>query len=172
MPRAERIAVLWNMNDPAMLLRFRAIEAAARNLKVEIASHGLRSPQDFDPTFAELAKNPPDGLFLVTDALTNMNQKRVVEFSAAHRVPAMFETSPVVRQGGLMSYGPSPRDMFRRAAAYINRIFKGVNPADLPLEQPARFEFVINLKTARAMGLEIPQTLPQTLAARADDVIE
>jgi putative tryptophan/tyrosine transport system substrate-binding protein len=168
LPRADRIAVLWNVNDPAMQLRFRAIEAAAKGLRVEIASYALQSPKDFEPAFADMAKIRPDALFLVTDALTNMNQKRVIEFSTTQRVPAMFETSPVVRQGGLMSYGPSPRDMFRTAAGFIDKILKGAKPSEMPAEQPVRFELVVNLKTAKALGL----TFPPTILVRADEVIE
>jgi len=115
-----------------------------------------------------MANRRPDGLFLVTDALTNMNQKRVVEFSAAHGIPAMYESSAVVQLGGLISYGPPPQDMFRRAANYIDRIFKGAKPSDLPAEQPTKYELAINLKTAMALGLGIPQML----LARADEVIE
>ena len=115
-----------------------------------------------------MRNRPPDGLFLVTDALTNMNQKRVVEFSATYRIPAMYESNAAVRLGGLMSYGPIPREMFRRAASYIDRILKGAKPAELPAEQPTKYEFTMNLKTARALGLEIPPML----LVRADEVIE
>ena len=97
-----------------------------------------------------------------------MNQKRVVEFSATHRIPAMYESSAVVQSGGLMSYGPPPQEMFRRAANYIDRILKGAKPAELPAEQPTRYELTINLKTAKALGLEIPPML----LARTDQVIE
>jgi putative ABC transport system substrate-binding protein len=168
LPNAARIAVLWNMNDPGMNLRYRAIEQAAQILNVKVESHALRSPDDFDAAFSAMRDRRPDGLFLVTDALTNMNQKRVVEFSAIHRIPAIYESTAVVRLGGLMSYGPSPQEMFRRAASYIDRILKGAKPAELPAEQPTKYEFTLNLITARALGLEIPQTL----LVRAEEVIE
>jgi putative ABC transport system substrate-binding protein len=168
LPKAIRIAVMWNANDPGMLLRFRAIENAARLLNVDVESLPLFRPEDFEGAFGEMARRRPDALFLVTDALTNMSQKRVVEFSAAERVPAMYETAAVVRQGGLMSYGPAPEDLFRRAAAYIDRIFKGTQPADLPAEHPTRYYFVLNLKTARALDL----TVPPAILLRADHVIE
>lgn len=167
-PKAARIAVLWNANDPGMNLRYRAIENAARILNVEVESFALQSPDDFDIAFIAMTRRRPDALFLVTDALTNMNQKRVVEFSATHRVPAMYESSVVVRQGGLMSYGPTPEDMFRRAAAYIDRIFKGAKPADLPAEQPTRYYLSVNLKTATTLGL----TIPPFVLVRADDVVQ
>ena len=115
-----------------------------------------------------MARRRPDALFLVTDALTNMNQKRVVEFSATERIPAMYEAADVVRQGGLMSYGPTPEDLFRRAAAYIDRILKGTKPGELPAEHPTRYYFVLNLKTAKALDL----TVPPAILLRADHVIE
>ena len=166
-PKAGRIAVLWNANDPGMNLRYRAIENAARILKVEVESLALQSPDDFETAFTTMTRSRPDALFLVTDALTNMNQRRVVEFAAAQRVPAMYESNVVVRQGGLMSYGPTGEDMFRRAAAYIDRIFKGAKPADLPAEQPMRYHFSVNLKTAETLGL----TIPPSVLLRADDVV-
>jgi putative tryptophan/tyrosine transport system substrate-binding protein len=168
LPRAKRVAVLWNATDPGMNLRYRAIERAARTLNIEVESLALQSPDDFETAFAAMARRRPDALFLVTDALTNMNQIRVVEFSATQRIPAMYESSVVVRQGGLISYGPTPEEMFRRAAAYIDRILKGAKPGDLPAEQPTRYLLTVNLKTAKALGLIIP---PAVLL-RADQVIE
>jgi len=135
---------------------------------VTVESYALRNPDDFDEAFNMMRGRRPDGLFLVTDALTNMNQKRVIEFSATHRVPAMYETSTAVRSGGLMSYGPSPQDMFRRAASYIDRLFKGAKPTELPAEQPTKIELVINLKTAKVLDLIVPATL----LARAEEVID
>jgi ABC-type uncharacterized transport system substrate-binding protein len=168
LPNAARIAVLWNKNDPGMNLRYRAIEQAAKTLNAKIESHALGSPDDFEQSFIAMRDHRPDGLFLVTDALTNMNQKRVVEFSAAHRIPGMYESSAVVRLGGLMSYGPTPQEMFRRAASYIDRIFKGAKPSELPAEQPTKYEFTVNRATAKLLGLEIPAAL----LVRADEVIE
>jgi putative ABC transport system substrate-binding protein len=167
-PKATRIAVLWNANDPGMNLRYRAITDAARLLDVEVESFALQSSDDFEVAFTAMTRRRPDALFLVTDALTNMNQKRVVEFSATQRVPAMYESSVVVRQGGLMSYGPSPEDMFRRAAAYIDRVLKGAKPADLPAEQPTRYYLSVNLKTAATLGL----TIPPSVLLRADDAVQ
>lgn len=167
-PKVARIAVLWNATDPGMSLRYRAIENAARILDVQVESFALQSPDDFEPAFTVMTRRRPDALFLVTDALTNMNQKRVVEFSATHRVPAMYESSAVVRQGGRMSYGPSPEDMFRRAAGYIDRIFKGAKPADLPAEQPTKYYLSVNFKTAATLGL----TIPPSVLLRADDVVQ
>jgi putative tryptophan/tyrosine transport system substrate-binding protein len=168
LPRATRVAVLWNATDPGMNLRYRAIEKAARILNIEVESLALQSPDDFETAFATMARRRPDALFLVTDALTNMNQKRVVEFSAMQRIPAMYESSVVVRQGGLISYGPTPEEMFRRAAAYIDRILKGAKPGDLPAEQPTRYLLTLNVKTAKALGL----TIPPAVLLRADHVID
>lgn len=167
-PAASRIAILWNAEDLGMTLRYRGIEEAARNLKVEVQAIGVRAPEDFAKAFAQMTNSRPDALFLVADALTNLNRKQVIEFAAANRIPAMYEIGFVVRDGGLMAYGPNPDDSFRRAAHYIDRIFKGAKPGDLPAEQPTRYYLTVNLKTASALGLVVPRTL----LLRADEVIE
>jgi putative ABC transport system substrate-binding protein len=110
----------------------------------------------------------PDALFLVTDALTLLNRRRVIAFAQSHRIPAMFEIGQLVREGGFMSYGANPDDNFRRAAGYVDRILKGAAPAALPVERPGRYYLTINLKTARALGL----TIAPSLLLRADEVIE
>jgi putative ABC transport system substrate-binding protein len=115
-----------------------------------------------------MRRDPPDAILMVTDVLTRLNRKRVYDFAAAHRLPAIYEEEGFAHDGGLMSYGPDRRDMFERTAGLIDRILKGARPAELPLEQPTRFRIVINLKTAQALGL----TIPPTLLARADEVIE
>lgn len=168
MPKAARIAVLWNTHDQGMTLRYRAIEQAARSLNVEVQPLGLREPDDFEAAFAAMTRQRPDAMFVVTDALTNLNRKRVVEFAARQRIPAMYELGVIVREGGLMSYGPNPDDMFRRAAAYVDRILKGAKPSELPAEQPTTYYFTVNLKTAAAIGL----TIPPAVLLRADQVIE
>ena len=166
-PGMNRLAVVWNANDPGMLRRYRAIESAAQALHVEVDSHALRSVEDFETAFSAMSAHRPDALFLVTDALTTMNENRVVEFSAKHRIPAMYESNAVVRQGGLMSYGPKGEDMFRRAAAYVDRILKGAKPAELPAEQPMTYSLSVNLRTAAALGL----TMPQLVLVRADEIL-
>ena len=110
----------------------------------------------------------PDALFMVTDALTTLNRKRVLDYAEVHRIPAMYEFATLVREGGLISYGPSIDDMYQRAADYVDKILKGTKPGDVPVEQPTRYYFVVNLKTAKALGL----TIPQSLMLRADEVIE
>ena len=168
MPKALRIAVLWNADDRAMTLRYREIEKAARVLGVTIRPLGVREPDDFDVAFSAMTRERPDALFLVSDALTTLNRGRILEFATAHRVPAMYESGFLVREGGLMSYGSDLGDRFRRAAFYVDRILKGAKPAELPVEQPNRYYLLVNLKTAKALGL----TIPQSLLLRADEVIQ
>ena len=168
LPKARLIAVIWNANDEGMTLRSRGIEQAARTLRLEVQTLGVREPDDFDVAFSTMARRRPDAMYLVADAVTSMHRKRLIEFAATHRIPAIYEFSFLVRDGGLMSYGPSPEEAFRRAALYIDRIFKGAKPADLPAEQPTRYYFTVNLKTATTLGLTIPPLLMQ----RADDVIQ
>ena len=141
-------------------------DAVATGLIASLAHPG--DPDDFPVAFSSMTRRRPDAMFLVADAFTSMHRKRLIEFAATHRIPAMYEFSFLVRDGGLMSYGPSPEDGFRRAALYIDRIFKGAKPADLPAEQPTRYYFTVNLKTAATLGL----TIPPSLLLRADDVIQ
>jgi ABC-type uncharacterized transport system substrate-binding protein len=167
-PKASRIAVLWNASDRAMTHRYREIERAARILRVTVQPLGVREPDDFDVAFSAMTRARPDALFLVTDALTTLNRKRVLEFAAVHRIPAMYEAASVVRDGGLMSYGADFDDIFRRAAVYVDRILKGAKPEELPVEQPTRYYLLFNLKTAKALGL----TIPPSLLLRADEQIK
>jgi len=167
-PKASRIAVLWNAADRAMTLRYREVERAARVLHVIVQPLGVREPDDFEVAFSTMARERPDALFLVTDSLTVLNRQRVLDFAATHRIPAMYEFGFLVRDGGLMSYGPNLDDSFRRAAVYVDRILKGAKPGELPVEQPNRYYLLINMKTARALGL----TIPQSLLLRADEVIQ
>lgn len=167
-PKAVRMAVLWNAADRGMTLRYQEVERAAQTLHVTVQPLGVREPDDFESAFSAMALNRPDALFLVTDALTLLNRKRVIDFAEKHRIPAMYESGGLVRDGGLMAYGADPDDNFRRAAIYVDRIFNGAAPGRLPVEQPIRYYLSFNLKTARALGLTIPPALLQ----RADQVIE
>src|SRR6266850_195879 len=167
-PKAERIAVLWNADDRGMTLRYSNVEKAARELRVTVQPLGVREPDDFDAAFSAMMQHRPDALFLVTDALTLLNRKRVIDFALTHRIPAMYEFGSLVRDGGLMSYGADPDTNYRRAASYVDRIFKGAAPSTLPVERPSRYYLTINLKTARALGL----TFPPSMLLRADQVIE
>ena len=162
------VAMLWNADDLGMTLRYRSAENAARVLGVKVQTLGVREPNDFDEAFAAMTRQRPDAILMVSDALTVLNRKRVIEFAAANRLPTIFEFAPLVREGGLMSYGPNQGAIGERVADLVARILRGARPADLPLELPTRFEFVINLKTAKTLGLN----LPPALVGRADEVIE
>jgi putative ABC transport system substrate-binding protein len=162
------VAMLWNAADLGMTLRYRAAEDAARVLGIKVQTLGVREPDDFEHAFATMTRERPDAILMVSDALTLLNRKRVVEFAAANRLPTIYETGALVREGGLMSYGPKQSAIGERVAEFVARILRGARPADLPLELPTRFEFLINLKTAQSLGL----VLPPNLVARADEVIE
>jgi len=167
-PKASRVAVLWNSADRAMTLRYRQVETAARALGVRVQPFGVRDPSDFDGAFSTMNRDRPDAIFIISDALTSIHRKRVLDFAATNRLPAMYEHNLYVNDGGLMSYGPSSSDMWPRAAYYVDRILKGAKPGDLPVEQPTRYYLVINLKTAKSLGLKIPQSV----LIRADEVIQ
>ena len=167
-PKASMIAILWNANDQGMTLRYREIEKAARILNVEVHALSVREPEDFAVAFSAMTRRRPDAMFLVADPLTLLNRKRVIEFAATHRIPAMYEFGFIVRDGGLMSYGPSAEDEFRQAALYVDRILKGAKPADLPAMQPTRYYLTVNAKTAATLGL----TIPPSVLLRVDDVVQ
>jgi putative ABC transport system substrate-binding protein len=168
MPKLARAAVLWNTANAGMVLRFRETEVAARALGVAIDSVGVQSPGDFEAAFAAISKHRPDALLVLSDTVTTAHRRRAIEFAAANRLPAIYEMREFTDDGGLMSYGISMPEHFRRAAFFVDRVLKGGKPADLPVEQPSKFELVINAKTAKALGL----TIPPTLLIRADHVIE
>jgi putative ABC transport system substrate-binding protein len=167
-PNLKRVAMLWNAKDLGMTMRYEASAAAAEQLGITVQSLGVREPNDFEDAFAAMEQARPDGLLMVADALTFLNRKRVYEFAAAHRLPAIYEAAEFARDGGLMSYGPEETEAAERGANLIRRILMGERPADLPFEQPTRFRLVINLKTAKALGL----ALPPTLLATADELVE
>jgi putative ABC transport system substrate-binding protein len=167
-PRLRRVAMLWSVDDLGMTLRYRAAEAAAEVLGLSVQPLGVRQPDDFDRAFAAMTADMPHAIFMVSDRLTILNRRRVFEFAAAHRLPAIYEYDLFPRDGGLMSYGPNMVETYERAASLVDRIFKGTKPQELPFEQPTKFELVINTTTAKKLGLD----LPPTLLARADEVIE
>jgi putative ABC transport system substrate-binding protein len=168
LPKLNRVAMLWNKDDLGMSLRYEASAKAAQEIGADVEAVGVREPDDFNEAFAVMDREQPDAILMVSDSLTVLNRKRVFDYASAHRLPAIYEYDPMVREGGLMSYGPDLKESFERAAAMVDRIFKGTRPGDLPFEQPTRYIFVINLKTAKSIGLEIPPTL----LALADEVIE
>jgi putative ABC transport system substrate-binding protein len=167
-PKLARVAVLWNSADGGMTLRFRNIQVAARALGVTVRPLGVQEPDDFEQAFTAMTQEHPDALFVVSDVLTFTQRRRIMAFAAQNRLPTMYERREYVDDGGLLSYGPSFPDLFRHGATYVDRILKGAKPADLPIELPTRIELVVNLKTARALGLAVPQSI----LLRTDDVIE
>ena len=168
LPRLRRVAMLWNKDDLAMSMRYETSASAAQGVGIIVQPLGVREPDDFNEAFAAMTRDPPDAILMVSDSLTLLNRKRVIDYAAEHRLPAIYEADSIVRDGGLMSYGADTRESFERAAAMVDLILKGAKPAELPVEQPTRYQFVVNLKTAKSIGLEIPATL----TALADEVIE
>ena len=167
-PKLSRVTVLWNSANQGMRARFDQTEGGAHLLGVAIHSVTIQSPDDFDPLFGAMTRDRPESLLVLADTVTMANRQRTIEFAARNRVPAIYEIRAFVEDGGLMSYGIDMSDHYRRAAFYVDKILKGAKPADLPVEQPTKFELVINLKTAKALGL----TIPPSLLLRADQVIE
>jgi ABC-type uncharacterized transport system substrate-binding protein len=166
-PGMTRVAVLWNAANPANKAAWHETQAAARALRLLLHAQDVRSPQDLEGAFARTAQAHPDALLVLQDSLITMHRQHVVEFVTQRHLPSVFSTREWVVTGGLMSYGPNFPDLNRRAATYVDKILKGAKPADLPVEQPTKFELVINLKAAKALRLTIPQWLLQ----RADEVI-
>jgi ABC-type uncharacterized transport system substrate-binding protein len=168
LPKVSRVAVLWNATNPYSALVFRETQAAARILRIAVQSLDVGRPADFDGAFESVRRQRPDALITVEDPLTIGHRTRIAEFAAGQNLPSLHGVREFAEAGGLMSYGASLADLFRRAAGYVDKILGGAKPADLPVQQPTKFELVINLKTAKALGL----TMPDTLLARADEVIE
>jgi putative ABC transport system substrate-binding protein len=167
-PTLTRVAVLWNADDPALALALRETVAAADRLGLEFRSLGVRGPSEFDAAFRTATQEGVGALIVLEDNLTFRYRTEIVRLVNSSRLPAMYGLREYAEAGGLVAYGPNLSHMYRRAATYVDKILKGVKPMDLPVEQPVRFELIINLKTAKALGLEIPPTL----LARADEVIE
>ena len=168
LPNLTRVAVLWDSANPYTTIGFNETEVAARTLGVEVQSLEVRSPDDFDRAFEAAQQQHPDALVTVDDPLTLNHLKRIVDFTAVQRLPSVHVAREFAAAGGLVSYGTNMADVIRRAAGYVDKILKGAKPADLPVQQPTEFELVINLKTAKALGV----TIPPSLLARADEVIE
>lgn len=167
-PQLRRVAMLWNKDDRGMTQRYDASAKAAQELGVAVQALGVREPDDFNDAFAAMNKDMPDAILMVTDSLTLLNRKRVFDYALEHRLPAIYEQDFMARDGGLMSYGAAATESFERAAALAARIFQGAKPAELPVEIPTRYLFVINLKTAKAMNFE----MPNNVVSLADEVIE
>jgi putative ABC transport system substrate-binding protein len=167
-PRLTRVAVLWNSRLPAMALGFQQIEVAAPTLGVTVQSVRVSGSDDFDQAFAAISRNRVGGLIVLYGPMRGNDLPRIVEFVTRHKLPAVFELERGARGGGLMEFGPSSPTMARQVGTYVDKIVNGAVPADLPVEEPTKFELVVNVKAARAMGL----TIPQSLLLRADEVIQ
>ena len=168
-PGLSRLALLWNPEVRGAVLDYKEAASAARSLRVEVQSVEVSRAEDLDRAFSTITSWRAQALMLPgINPVGFANRAQIVSFAQRNRLPSMFPTKEYVDSGGLMSYGPSLVDLFRRAAGYVDKILKGAKPADLPVEQPTKFELVINLKTAKALGL----TLPQSLLRRADEVIQ
>ena len=167
-PKARRIGLLYDPTNRGNLIAVEEVQAAARLLGLTIRSWELRAEDGFEKVFPAISKDRLDGLFVPGGPLMNGNEKRIAAFAFKNRLPSVYQRSTAVDAGGLMSYGPDTPDQFRRAARYVDKILKGTKPTDLPVEQPMKFEFVINLKTAKQIGL----TIPPNVLVRADRVIK
>ena len=167
-PGATRVAVLAFGSTPATQLLFREMQAAARVVGVQLQLLAVQGPDELDGAFAAMKRERAGALFVQFSPLSFDHRKVIAELAAKHRLAAMYEVRAFVDEGGLVSYGPSVVEMFRRAATYVDKILKGAKSADLPVEQPTKFEFVINLKTAKALGL----TIPRSVLIGADAVIQ
>jgi putative ABC transport system substrate-binding protein len=167
-PKLSRVAMLWNKGNAGMALEAKATQDVAGPLGVSLQDWGVKDPSELDTVFALMTKDRPDGFLALMDPVLNSYQKRILDFLAQNRLPAIFQDKTWVEAGGLISYGANYAEAHRRAAALMDKVLKGTKPADLPVEQPTRFELVINLKTALQIGV----TIPPNVLARADKVIK
>jgi putative ABC transport system substrate-binding protein len=165
-PKTSRVAVIWNPEAPGPVLGFKELEIAAKVVDVPLESLPVRGPKDFERAF-RAARDRVGGLLVIQDVVTVTHLKQIVKLATEHRLPAIYMEREWAEAGGLMSYGVNQNDLHRRAATYVDRILKGAKPADLPVEQPTKFELIINLKTAKQIGV----TIPANVLARADRVI-
>jgi putative ABC transport system substrate-binding protein len=167
-PSVTRAAVLRDSSDPAGVGQFAVIQSAAPGVGVDVSPINLRDAAEIERAVAAFAQTANGGLIVTTSALSVVHRDLIVALAAQHNLPAVYSERFYVAAGGLISYGPNFRDQFRRAAGYVDRILKGQKPADLPVQAPTKYELVVNLKTAKALGL----TIPPTVLGRADEVIE
>ena len=167
-PKLSTVAMLWNKGNAGMALEAKTTQALADALALSLQDRGVKDPNELDTVFAVMTKDRPDGFLALMDPVLNAYRKRIIDFLAQNRLPAMFENSDWVEAGGLISYGPSFPATFRRAAVLMDKVLKGTKPTEIPVEQTTNFELVINLKTAKQIGL----TIPPNVLARADRVIK
>jgi putative tryptophan/tyrosine transport system substrate-binding protein len=167
-PKVSRVAVFWYRTTPAFPSYLKEMHASAQSLGLQIQTLEVRTPSDFEAVFDAAAKGGARAFTLTTHPIFTGNRNPILDFAAKSRRPAIYPWTEYVEDGGLMSYGPKLSDLYRRAATYVDKILKGAKPADLPVEQPTKFEFIINLKTAKALNL----TIPESVLFRADKVIK
>jgi putative tryptophan/tyrosine transport system substrate-binding protein len=168
LPKISRVAVLWTTVHPSHQYELKSIAGAARRLGMAVTTFEVTSPNGLNRAFTAMTEARPDALFVLWDYRTLTFRKDIAEFAATNHLPTSFPSIEFVETGGLMSYGPNQHDIFRRTAAIVDKILKGAKPADIPVEQPTEFELIVNMKTAKALGIEIPHSI----LLRADRVIE
>jgi putative ABC transport system substrate-binding protein len=167
-PALSRVAVLWNPLSVSATLNWKEIQQPARQLGIQLHSLEVRSPNEFDQALEDAIRARAGALVTLADPVTGANLKRIAGLAAKSRLPSIYHDSAFADAGGLLTYGAHRPDLYRRAATYVDKILKGAKPGDLPIEQPTKFELVINLQTAKALGI----TIPQSVRFRADRVIE
>jgi ABC-type uncharacterized transport system substrate-binding protein len=167
-PQLTRIAVFWNPDHPFHAKAVEEVKAVAPSVPIEVSSAAVRTPDQFGPAFSDIIRANVQALYVIDDPIFFAHRTILLELASEARLPTIYETRRYPEAGAFISYGPDLYDLFRRSAIYVDRIFKGAKPADLPVEQPTKFELVINLKTAKALGIDVPPML----VALADDVIE
>jgi putative ABC transport system substrate-binding protein len=167
-PNMSRVAMLWNETNPSMVLRANETQDAAVKLGVVVQSVGVHDPVGLERAFKAISDGGAAALLTLVDPFTNAHRKQIVDFAAQQALPAIYEVREFVDSGGLICYGANLLAMHRRVPGYLDKIFKGAKPSDLPVEQPTKFELVVNMKAAKALGL----TIPQSVLVRADEVIE
>jgi putative ABC transport system substrate-binding protein len=167
-PGLGRMALLWNPVNTVTVLALKRIETDARSLGLELQLVEARAASELGKAFSELAKKRPGALTVASDLMFDGQQRRIADLAAQNRLPAVYTKLPFAEAGGLISYGANFHDLFKRASVYVDKILKGAKPVDLPVAQPVKFELAINLKSAKALGL----TIPQSLLLRADRVIQ
>ena len=167
-PKLTRLATLWNPTERVATPVFKETSAAAQALSLQLHSFEVQTPQDIEKAFVEMPKVRPNALLVILSPLVTLHSKRIVELALKQHLPGMYPTRQFAEEGGLMAYGPLIGDLYRRAATYVDKILKGAKPADLPVEQPMTFEFIVNLKAAKQIGV----TIPPNVLARADRVIK
>jgi putative ABC transport system substrate-binding protein len=167
-PKLTRVAALWAPGQTEAVKGFKETQEAARGFSLRLQSVELQNAEELEKVFTEISKSRPNALVVVLDPLVTLHSKRIVDLALKHHLPGMYPTRQFAEEGGLMAYGPLIADLYRRAATYVDKILKGAKPADLPVEQPTKFELVINLKTAKQIGV----TIPQSVLYQADKVIK